>query len=180
MTIFKIPTKEQLGQRVRYEPETGKLFWKPWPEAPKGWKERCEGKEAFIAGKDNGYLFGTVTFHEDGRVMKYRAYAHRAIWKLVYGDEPEFVDHINGDRQDNRLSNLRAVTRQENAINKRLRSDNQSGYHGVRETRHGTWRAEIGLGGKSTIIGTYPTLEYALVARRAAEKVLGFHENHGK
>ncbi len=180
MTEFSVPPKEVLEQRLRYEPESGKLFWLPWTGAPKGWRGRWEGKEAFTALKPNGYAFGHMTLGEGERKKHYRMYAHRAVWKMVHDEDPEFVDHINGNRLDNRIANLRAVSRQENAINKRLRSDNGSGHHGVWETKHGTWRAYIGLGNRSTLIGTYPTKEYAIVARQAAEKVLGFHENHGK
>lgn len=179
MTSSKIPSRELLRQRLHYDPETGKLFWKPWSEAPKGWRGRCEGKEAFNNVKPNGYLCGSITTYLDGAAVAAHLYAHRVVWKMMNDGEPEFIDHINGNRQDNRIDNLRNVTRQENAINKRLRSDNASGHHGVWETQHGSWRAFIGLGGKATLIGTYPTKEYALVARQAAEKVLGFHENHG-
>lgn len=179
MIALDIPPQELLLQRFKYDPDTGKLSYLPWPDAPKGWRARCEGKEAFTSWTPNGYLFGSIAIDTAEGRKKYRCYAHRVAWKMTHGTDPEFVDHINGDRSDNRLANLRSVTRQENAINKRLRSDNLSGHHGVWQTNEGKWRAYIGLGGKQTIIGTYPTMEYALVARQAAERVLGFHENHG-
>lgn len=179
MTTHKIPPQEVLAQRLRYDPDSGKLFWLEWSDAPKGWNERLAGKEAYTCKHGKGYTYGTMTIKDGDRVVAYRSYSHRTVWKMAYGNEPEFIDHINGDRQDNRLENLRSVTRQENAINKRLKKGNKSGHHGVWETKEGSWRAFIGLGGKLTQIGTYPTKEFALVARQAAEKVLGFHENHG-
>lgn len=57
---------------------------------------------------------------------------HRVIWKWHNGDEPKFIDHINGNRADNRIENLRACSRSENCQNAKISSNNTSGYHGVR------------------------------------------------
>ena len=58
---------------------------------------------------------------------------HRVIWKWHHGDEPEFIDHINGNRSDNRIENLRPVTKAENSANRALSKNNTSGFFGVKE-----------------------------------------------
>lgn len=62
---------------------------------------------------------------------------HRVIWKWHNGSEPEFIDHINGNRSDNRIENLRSVTKVENAANRTLSKNNTSGFFGVKEYNYG-------------------------------------------
>ena len=67
---------------------------------------------------------------------------HRVIWLWVYGEfPPHDIDHINGDRADNRLVNLRAVTRQENMKNRCLSKNNKSGTTGVYWSGQKKWLA---------------------------------------
>lgn len=72
---------------------------------------------------------------------------HRLIWKWHYGDEPEFIDHINHDRTDNRIENLRKVSKNENARHQLLPSNNTSGFYGIRwheyGGRKGAWTVAI-------------------------------------
>ena len=80
--------------------------------------------------------------------------AHRVIWKMVYGSDPHYIDHINGDRTDNRISNLRSVTKAQNNRNKRLRSDNKSGVTGVHwYNPRNKWRVDVRYNGKTKHIG---------------------------
>lgn len=108
--------------------------------------------------------------------------AHRVAWALHYGEWPDGqIDHINGDKADNRLDNLRVVTAQGNAKNRPLRSDNTSGHVGVywvTETKQ--WMAQIKVDGRQVTIGRYKTFEDAVVARKKAEEVHGYHANHGR
>jgi hypothetical protein len=91
------------------------------------------------------------------------------------------VDHINGDRQDNRICNLRNVTRSENCMNSSISKRNKSGVLGVCWTsRERKWLAQIQHNGKNIHIGSFDVLEDAKAARLNKEKELGFHENHGK
>lgn len=85
-----------------------------------------------------------------------------------------YIDHINQDKLDNRVANLRFVTPQENARNMPLKSDNTSGYTGVSKTKNGTYRAYITIGGKQRNLGYYKTIEEAASARREAEDRLNF------
>lgn len=90
------------------------------------------------------------------------------------------VDHINGDKWDNRKCNLRIVTHADNTKNRKLDKRNKSGYTGVKETKTGTWNAQIYCDGKCINLGTYKTKEEAVKARKAGEeKYFGkfAHEN---
>jgi hypothetical protein len=93
----------------------------------------------------------------------------------VVNDTPEklYVDHINFDRLDNRLINLRNVTYAENIRNRRVLSSNTSGYKGVNfNRRDNTWRVEIKVDGKSKFGGSYTTKEEAISAARSLYAVL--------
>jgi hypothetical protein len=104
---------------------------------------------------------------------------HRIIWKMATGDDPEFIDHINGIKTDNRLLNLRSVTKTGNNRNKSTQKNNQSGVNGV-TFRRGRWVAQIPMPGGGRHLGQYDTAAEAVAARKAAEKVLGYHRNHGR
>jgi hypothetical protein len=107
--------------------------------------------------------------------------AHRLIWLMSYGVAPEFIDHINGVRDDNRLENLRSVSWEENTKNAKRRADNVSGVTGVSfYSPKGTWRARINYKGRTVLLGYFKTPAEAVAARRAAEKIYGYHENHGR
>ena len=85
------------------------------------------------------------------------------------------VDHISGDKMDNRRSNLRIFTHQQNMFNQKMRSSNTSGYYGVsRMNRTGKYEAYIHIDGKKKYLGTYPTAETAASVRdRAAAELFG-------
>ncbi len=102
--------------------------------------------------------------------------AHRIIWKMVYGENPDTIDHINGDPSDNRLSNLRNVTQAENNKNKAMFRKNKSGHPGVVQVDYGMWKVQIG----TKYIGCYADLETAIAARAEAEEAANYHENHGR
>ena len=83
------------------------------------------------------------------------------------------IDHINGDKTDNRRANLRLVSPQLNQVNrKRVSIANTSGYRGVARTlasSRNPWRAQITVNRRGIHLGLFPTLEAAIGARRAAE-----------
>jgi hypothetical protein len=179
-----LPCPTLLRQLLRYEPETGKLFWKERPvwmfkdggktalHQMNAWNSRHATKEAFTASSTLRYRHGTI--------FDAKAYAHRVIWKLSYGTDPVEVDHIDGDRSNNKLSNLRNVSKADNAKNKRPSSRNTSGSNGVCWSKAcGKWKAEIQCSGVRKHLGVYANKSDAIFARKSAEILLGFHKNHG-
>lgn len=180
MAAKPLPPQEVLRQLLRYEPETGKLFWKERTAAQMNciddrgptwaanqWNSKNSGKEAFTASDRRGYMHGKV------RGTKYQA--HRVIWKLVYGEDPEFIDHINGVQGDNRLSNLRNCTNEENSRNYAKKIAGSSQYRGVCWVkRDHAWAARISAGNLGKInIGYFPNEIDA--ARAYDQKAMELH-----
>jgi len=96
---------------------------------------------------------------------------HRYILKIdTCGFSNVHVDHINGDRSDNRRVNLRKCSPVENSRNIRVKSNNTSGYPGVKITPNGRFVAKIMVNRKEVHVGTYNTIEEAIDARVLAEK----------
>jgi hypothetical protein len=106
------------------------------------------------------------------------------IWIYHNGkhDDPKLeIDHIGQDSLDNRIKNLRLVTRRENALNQKQSKKNTSGQTGVSwNKRAKMWVAYIKIDGKLIHLGYYIEKEDAIKARKEAEIKYGFHENHGK
>lgn len=105
---------------------------------------------------------------------------HREIMGLSIGDQRE-VDHINGNRLDNRRCNLRLATHEQNMHNARRRKDNSSGFKGVSwKVRDRKWYAAIEISGKRIHLGVFDTAEEAHVAYcGAADRLHGEFANHG-
>lgn len=166
-----LPDTDVLHKMFQYNPETGVLTWNS-RDGDERWNRVFAGKPA--GGVDGK---GYVRIRTEGNNWN----AHRVIWKMVHGEEPEYVDHINGNRADNRLMNLRSVSKLENARNAKRGRNNKSGVNGVHwVTREQKWRACIYVDGRKVSLGDYDRLEAAAVARRTAEIEYGYHENHGR
>lgn len=101
---------------------------------------------------------------------------HDFVMALSFSDKPDgcYVDHINQDKLDNRINNLRFVSPIQSATNMPLKSDNTSGYTGVHKTKQGTYRAYITVKKRRIELGTYKTIEEARRARQEAEDLFGF------
>jgi hypothetical protein len=101
--------------------------------------------------------------------------AHRLIFLYHHGYLPECVDHIDGDKTNNRIENLRAATKEENCHNQKIRSTNKSGYKGVKWVEHcKKWQVEVCKNYKQLRFGMYEDLELAgLVAIEATELIHG-------
>jgi hypothetical protein len=172
MLTKPLPSPEYLRQRLRYDAETGKLYWRYHPAMSDGWNTRWAAREAFTALKGKGYRVGRV----DGCLLR----AHRVIWVMTYGYWPVEIDHEDHDVGNNRLLNLRDRDRARNARNLPLYKSNRSGVMGVNwDARAGLWRAEICVADRRTTLGRFARFEDAVAARAAAEIKHGFHANHG-
>jgi hypothetical protein len=164
-------------QLLRYEPNTGLLYWMPRPihffkteKDFRRWNTVYADKEAFTSDNGDGYKCGSVL----GKNTR----AHRLIWLMVYGWLPEQIDHINRDRSDNRIDNLRAANASENMRNQKCAASNRSGHAGVHwysPTRK--WCARITHEGKRIFLGYFNELSEAIAARMNAEKELKYGVN---
>jgi len=187
MTTKTLPCPTLLRQLLRYEPETGKLFWKkrhPWQfsnglkitatHACNTWNSRYSGLEALAHNNDKGYKSGSV----NGVFIS----AHRVVWSVYHGSHAEdFMDHINGDRADNRIGNLRVVTNRENSKNSAMSIRNKSGHSGIFwDNRRMSWTVTIGSGESRKSLGAFKDISVAVEVRKRAEHEEGYHENHGR
>lgn len=159
---------EILKKNLKYSPDTGVFTWRKELT-----RNSYRGKPAGCIDSDTGYLVI--------RINNVLHYAHRLAWLYCHEEWPsEVIDHINHDRSDNRLQNLRVVNRQENSRNMVLNAKNTSGVTGVCFDRWaGRWKAYIAVDGRLLHLGRFDTKEEAITARNAANKKHGFHQNHG-
>jgi hypothetical protein len=155
-------SQEELVSRVRYE--DGNLYWLK------------SGKKAGCFKRGDGY--GCI------RVNKKLILLHRAIWIYHNGEIPEGmdIDHVDGDRANNRIENIRLASRSQNLMNKGARRDNKAGVKHVRWNEPTkSWRVKMNIGGKHLHLGLFKTLEEATaVACAAREKYHGAFANHGQ
>lgn len=171
MTKRILPTPEQLRELLTYDPETGKLYWKPRPASmfpsdrvAKSWNTRYAGKEALTA-KPNGYYQGNIL---SNNYVK----AHRVAWAIFHGNWPEGdIDHANMRRDDNRIVNLRVASRSQNCMNTSATKSSKSGYKGVYfHSRVKKWTAQIGVNRKQYHLGYFASAQLAHAAYCEAAK----------
>ncbi len=179
----ELPSFERLHEMLSYDVETGMLTWKerdvssfegaemPAHIMAKSWKSRFAGKQA--GGFGGGYHRVMI----DGK----HQLSHRVIWKMVKGEDPIFVDHIDGNRLNNRIENLRNVTHAVNMKNKSLYRNNKSGVPGVEyHKRDKVWAVKVGVNGKQVHLGSFKSFEEALAGRICANVLLEYDANHGR
>lgn len=130
-------------------------------------------------GDKAGYVntIGYVAIRVDGKLHL----AHRLAWVYEHGYMPKEVDHINHNRADNSISNLREVDRLSNNRNQSIKPSNTSGTTGVYWSKdRNKWVAQISVNDKIIGLGRFIEKDDAIKARKEAEVKYGFHENHGK
>lgn len=113
-------TSKYLRQILEYDPETGVFRW----------KEKTSKHSNVEIGSIAG--FRTATDYIFISILNKEYAAHRLAWLYVHDEWPsEFIDHINGVKYDNKISNLREASHSENQWNHKIRKDNRSGFKGV-------------------------------------------------
>lgn len=135
------------------------------PRAPVGEVSGCPSKAGYLRTRVQGKLY----------------FNHRLIWFLHHGTWPTVVDHINGDKQDNRIENLRPCTQVENMQNCKNKKNNKTGIKGVTwRADKGKYRARITVDKKEKFVGYFDKLDEAELAIKQARE--GYHKefaNHG-
>ena len=162
-------TKTYIKECLDYNPETGTFFWRVRPLSHFKDLRRQRIFNRVYSGKPCGHLSeeGYLVVRLAGMLYK----AHRLAWLYVYGKLPnQWIDHINRNRSDNRIVNLRLASAELNAQNASVRSDNTSGVQGVSwHKATNKWVVQISKQGKPTYVGVFATIEEAKVARTQAE-----------
>jgi hypothetical protein len=165
-------TFERAKELLEYNPGAGLLTWRV---------DRRGGASAGdVAGAENRRVNG-LTYRRvciDGVTY----HAHRVVCLMNTGAWPAAeIDHIDGDGRNNRLLNLREATAVVNGRNRPRRSDNRSSITGISCHRvQRKWWARIRVDGTIKHLGWFDDLKDAAAARKRAERLYGYHENHGR
>lgn len=175
MTIKDRISPEFLRAALRYDAESGRLFWLHRDDrrtGNKSWNAKHAGMEAFTHQDRSGYRRTNIL----GKSVA----AHRAAWAIFFGEWPDGdIDHINRVKSDNRIENLRLATRSENCANSTKKSGASSIYRGVGwNERAKKWQARIAFNGMRKRLGLFSDEKDAAIAYdRAAKEIHGQFAN---
>lgn len=172
---------DDVQRALDYDPQIGNFTWKQRPasdfatkRAASIFKTHFEGKPALTCIGVNGY--------QEGRLKGVGITGHRVAFVLMTGEWPsDQVDHINGNRSDNRWCNLRSASQAVNSRNMAMPSRNTSGRIGIHfDSKRKKWVAQGRAEGRHYNLGRFETMEAAVTARMCFEAEFGFHPNHGR
>ena len=138
-----LPYYGKARDELKYNPETGDIF--------RYIKSRNRYK---VVGTINGHGYRQIgmTINDRQKIL----YVHRIAWFVTYGELPNIIDHIDGNRINNKISNLRPCTHQENQFNRDKSNNNTSGFKGVSWDKRGKkWKSEIRNNGKKMYLGSF-------------------------
>ena len=172
---------KQTAKAVSYTPETGFMVWREKPLDIKNaarWNANYAGAKCGTINP-NGYQYIVIRFPCQ---PTFSILAHRLAWFITHGKLPDQeIDHINQDKLDNRLANLRDVSHKVNLKNRTRLSNNTSGFTGVVWCKKSKkWRARVKIDGKLQHIGLYSSITEADTVAREFRKANGFTETHGR
>ena len=172
MKIKREITQEYIKLLFHYNPENGEFRRiarrKPVPGGTTGELVPCDW--LLTKPSKNGYVHTMV----EGKYIN----LHKLIYFYMTGEWPSSgMDHINGDRLDNRWCNLRVVPQSENCRNRGLRYDNKTGTTGVYLDHRGIYVAQIYYNGHYYRLGGFDDLKDAVKARKKAEKEIKLNEH---
>ena len=141
--------KDDLKEILDYNSETGVFTWL------KKVSKYSNIKIGSVAGSSD--VHGYYRIMVNGKIYK----AHRLAWLYVYGEWPKnYIDHINGNPSDNRIENLRDVTRRQNQQNQKIHR--QGHLVGVSYSKpHKKWKSQIAINGRRKFLGLFETKEQA-------------------
>jgi hypothetical protein len=149
-------THDRLCEVIAYDPETGIFTWRGKPRL----RRKLIGAPAGNRSAASRYI--------DIEIDQRRYQAHRLAWFYVHEEWPTgLIDHINGDKADNRIANLRIATKSLNAANAKRPATNTSGHKGVYLRPNG-WRACIKINGRQRFLGHFKRKDDAIAAYTAA------------
>lgn len=178
--VIELPSQEELLELFKYDPDTGELWHRTRKRERFKKEHHWKAWNTRFAGKKAGHLSpsGYIRTKLDGRLLN----THRVIFKIVTGRDPEnYIDHLNGDKTDNRFENLRDVEPSENNKNCYIQANNTSGFNGVNfYTPLQKWCASGRLNKKRIHLGYFDTPEEAHCARHAWDIEQGYSERHGE
>jgi len=166
MKVRELPELEKLNKQFHYDFATGLLYRKKLRSG------------SFVLKEVGSPLNGYVVVGSGGATY----YAHRIIWKMMAGEDfSGEIDHINGDRSDNRIENLRQVSKQENRKNRKRPKSNTTGHMGISwNKRSCAYRVRLAVNKKTHYLGYYKELDDAIKAWEKGREYYGFHKNHGR
>lgn len=153
---------EDVRQCFHYDSEDGRLYWKWHPK--QNMRTKFLGREFGAKNNKSGYI--------DGHFLGTHINEHRLIFLYHYGYLPKEIDHIDRDGFNNKIENLRDVTRSQNNLNHNVRKTNKTGIKGVywhKQTRK--WSGSLTINKKKIYLGLFKTLDEAKEAREIAERL---------
>lgn len=152
-------TQEQVQSELNYNPETGIFTRKT--------KSLKYNIGDVVGCNCNGYTY--ICCNKKNR------YAHRLAWLYVYGYIPKYIDHVNGNKKDNRIANLRETTISQNMHNSKKPKNNTSGIKGVYfHKKSQKWMGRVYINYKCIYLGIFQNIDDAKKAVMIARK-----EHHG-
>lgn len=154
-----------LKKRLEYNSKTGLFKWRHSSDMPPNWNARRAGTITGQKANKRGYVQINITFRGKTRLYS----AHRLAWFYMYGTQLPELDHIDNNKKNNRIDNLRPAKQKENIRNRTAQANNTSGYKGV--WKNGvSWSSTIKVDGKKIHLGTYGSREDARDAYILAAK----------